>query len=369
MQVNLTKIILYVMLLAAAIYCGREFVARYSALMGTSVDSDPLFLAETESPAVVPAPGQEGDTNAVETVPVTAPSTNSPTQTPTQGEPEAVEDATNALDTASASPPADVERAPRSEAMSKRDLDGRKASDASDGIALYTFALFGVLITLGVLVAHDVSTFMGQRTHKLLHNDEGEGIHSVAYDQAEDVWANGDYLEAIRLMREYLNKNPREVHVMARIAEIYEKDLGNHLAAALEYEEFLKQKIPAERWGWAAIHLVNLYYGKLDKPTQGLALLWRIHREYGQTQAAAKARKRLAQIDPDFAVEQARLDREAAEAAAGGEEDEEAAEPSPEKIQGNRYRKREEAPAEPAWEPTAEDTDSHLPKGFRPKKR
>lgn len=365
MQVNLTKIILYVMLLAAAIYCGREFVARYSALMGTSVDSDPLFLAETEPPAVEAAPGQEGDTNAVETVPVTAPSTNSATNT----QPAATEAATNELETAAAPPPANVERAPRPEAMSKRDLDGRKASDASDGIALYTFALFGVLITLGVLVAHDVSTFMGQRAHKMLHNDEGEGIHSVAYDEAEDVWANGDYLEAIRLMREYLNKNPREVHVMARIAEIYEKDLGNHLAAALEYEEFLKQKIPAERWGWAAIHLVNLYYGKLDKPAQGLALLWRIHREYGQTQAAAKARKRLAQIDPDFAVEQARLDRETAEAAAGGEEDEEATEPTPENLQGNRYRKREEAPAELAWEPPAEDTDSNLPKGFRPKKR
>jgi hypothetical protein len=369
MQVNLTKIILYVMLLAAAIYCGREFVARYSALMGTTVDSDPLFLAETESPALASGSGQEGGTNTVETVPGSNASTNSPTQAPTHGEPDAVEAATNDLETASAPPPAKVQRAPRPEAMSKRDLDGRGASASSDGIALYTFALFGVLITLGVLVAHDVSTFMGQRTHKLLHNEEGEGIHSVAYDQAEDVWANGDYLEAIRLLRDYLNKHPREVHVMARIAEIYEKDLGNHLAAALEYEEFLKQKIPAERWGWAAIHLVNLYYGKLDKPAQGLALLWRIHREYGQTQAAAKARKRLAQIDPDFAVEQARLDREAAEAEAGGEEAEEATEPVPEKARGGRYGKREEAPAESAWQPPAEDPDSHLPKGFRPKKR
>ena len=56
-------------------------------------------------------------------------------------------------------------------------------------------------------------------------------------------------------MREYLLKNPREQHVSLRIAEIYEKDLANPLAAALEYEEVLKQKLPAERWGWAAIHL------------------------------------------------------------------------------------------------------------------
>ncbi len=359
MQINLTKIILYVMLLAAAVYCGREFVARYSALMGTNVDSDPLFLAETESPAVVAVPGQAGNTNAVETLPVTTASTNSPTL---------AEPGTNALETAAAPPPVNVQRAPRPEAMTKRDLDGRNATDASEGIALYTFALFGVLITLGVLVAHDVSTYMGQRTHKLLHNDEGEGIHSVAYDQAEDVWANGDYLEAIRLMREYLNRNPREVHVMARIAEIYEKDLGNHLAAALEYEEFLKEKIPAERWGWAAVHLVNLYYGKLDKPAQGLALLWRIHREYGQTQAAGKARKRLAQIDPDFAVEQARLDREAAEAEAGGEDEDEVEKP-PDTYRAKRSSQPEVPPAQPAWETPEADTSSHLPKGFRPKKR
>jgi len=31
------------------------------------------------------------------------------------------------------------------------------------------------------------------------------------------------HLEAVRLMREYYNKNPREVHVALRIAEIYEK--------------------------------------------------------------------------------------------------------------------------------------------------
>ena len=34
-------------------------------------------------------------------------------------------------------------------------------------------------------------------------------------------------------MREYLKKNPREQHAALRIAEIYEKDLQNNLAAAL----------------------------------------------------------------------------------------------------------------------------------------
>jgi hypothetical protein len=61
----------------------------------------------------------------------------------------------------------------------------------------------------------------------------------------------------------------------------------------LEYEEILKKKLPAERWGWAAIHLANIYSGKLNKLSEAEALLHRIIKEYGQTAAAKKARERL----------------------------------------------------------------------------
>jgi hypothetical protein len=367
MQVNLTKIILYVVLTVLAIYCGRQFIARYSLLMTSDVNADPLALIEPPTEAVLP-PVDPAGTNEVEgATGETPPADGQGEAVPGEGEAAPIVEAeTNQVGEAATEVPEVVPvaepPAPEPQMMTKLELERGRGPDTS-GIGLYAFALFGVLIGLGFLIAHDVSTLLGQKTHKLLHNDEGEGIHSVAYDQAEDVWASGDYLEAIRLMREYLNNNPREVHVMARIAEIYEKDLGNHLAAALEYEEFLKQKLPAERWGWAAIHLVNLYYGKLDKPTQGLALLWRIHREYGQAQAAAKARKRLQQIDPDFAVEQARLDREAAEAAAGGGDEEEITDPAP---AAPSYAPE---PAAPAWDEPVEDPQSNLPKGFRPKKR
>jgi hypothetical protein len=97
------------------------------------------------------------------------------------------------------------------------------------------------------------------------------------------------------MMREYLQKNPREQHVALRIAEIYEKDLHNPLAAALEYEEVLKQKLAPERWGWAAIHLCNLY-GKLNQHDKSVQLLRRIENEYGTTAAAEKARKRLEEL-------------------------------------------------------------------------
>src|SRR5437764_6258662 len=110
------------------------------------------------------------------------------------------------------------------------------------------------------------------------------------------MWANGDHLEAIKIMREYLAKNPREQHVAIRIAEIYEKDLNNNLAAALEYEEVLKHKLQPERWGWAAIHLCNLYF-RLNQEQKAHDLLRRIVNEYPTTPAAEKARKRLEQVD------------------------------------------------------------------------
>jgi hypothetical protein len=62
----------------------------------------------------------------------------------------------------------------------------------------------------------------------------------------------------------------------------------------------LKKNLPAERWGWAAIHLSNLYSGPLNQPDKAVSLLHRIDSEYGQTSAANKARERLAQIDPTF---------------------------------------------------------------------
>ncbi len=361
MRVNITKIILYVVLAGMAIYAGRGFVSRYSRLMDTNVDSDPLALLDDPPRAGAADPPVVVSTNDVPEEPggVTEP----------PAEPAPVAD-TNVVETTASEPaPARVEP----EFLTKLDMDRGRSGPDSSGLALYAFALFGALIGLGFLVAHDISNLLGQKAHKLLHNEEGEGIHSVAYDKAEEVWANGEYLEAVRLMREYLQKNPREVHVMARIAEIYEKDLGNYLAAALEYEEFLAHKIPAERWAWSAIHLVNLYYGKLDKPDQGLALLWRIHREYGQTQAAAKARKRLLQIDPSFAPEQEKLDRQAAESAGADEsaEEAEASVESPYETGVKVYDMEETdvTPAAPVWEPPVDETDSNLPKGFRPKKR
>jgi TolA-binding protein len=213
----------------------------------------------------------------------------------------------------------------------------KKAAVKPEGkrhLGLWSGVFLLSLAALGLLIAADVSHYFGNRALKVLYNDEGEGVANPEYETAEQVWANGDHLEAIRLMREYLNKHPREQFVALRIAEIYEKDLNNPLAAALEYEEVLKHKLPPDRWGWAAIHLCNLYF-KLNQEQKAYELLRKIVKDYGQTPAAEKARKRLEQLGelpPSDTITESQVQ---AKPAAGSE------------------------PSRP---------ESNLPPGFRPKK-
>lgn len=163
----------------------------------------------------------------------------------------------------------------------------------------YGLGLLLFFIGLAALMAFDVSHLLAHKAEQALFTDDGAPV-DPEYEQAEELWKDGKYLDALNAMRAYLNKHPREQYVALRIAEIYEQNLHNPLAAALEYEEVLKKNLPAERWGWAAIHLANIYSGKLNQPEKSIALLRRIDAEYGQTTAAKKARERLSQVDPDF---------------------------------------------------------------------
>src|SRR5436190_3995757 len=134
------------------------------------------------------------------------------------------------------------------------------------GAMTYAFGLLAVVIGIALLAAYDFSRFFGDRFEEFIMDEQGEGNRDPEYEEAEKVWANGNHLEAIQLMRDYLKLHPLEQYVALRIAEIYEKDLGNYVAATLEYEEVLKKRLPPERWGWAAIHLANLYSGKMNRP-------------------------------------------------------------------------------------------------------
>lgn len=179
----------------------------------------------------------------------------------------------------------------------KQKQESSSITTGLSGMVLYGALCFGCIVGIGVLLAYDISHFAAERFSKFILSDDGESFKDPEYESAEKLWANGQHLEAIQLMRDYLRKNPRKLFIAIRIAEIYEKDLGNYLAAALEYEEVLKHRLLPEQWGWSAIHLANLYSGKLNQPDKAMAWLRRIVTEHNQTAAAAKARSRLEQME------------------------------------------------------------------------
>ena len=99
-------------------------------------------------------------------------------------------------------------------------------------------------VGLGILVAWDVIQASAKKSVDLIYNDDGGGTEGYdLYEKAEAAWARGTFIEAIDLLRSYLEINPLQQHAAIRIAEIYEKDLSNYLAAAMEYEEILKQRL------------------------------------------------------------------------------------------------------------------------------
>lgn len=275
------KIILYVVLAVAAVVFGQRFFAAYANRVETA--GAKFDGPETSVPADTQTPPEAASA-----------ATNETSVTPADSLPSA---GTNALASQTNLPatlatnltPDSTTNQAQTPVVPPASQAGRPSRSA---LGLFAFLTLLAVIGLALLVAHDVAHMVATRTHRELYNEEGEGAGDPQYDEAEQLWANGEFLEAIRVMRESLAKHPRRVHLSIRIAEIYEKDLDNHLAAALEYEEVLKHKLEAERWGWLAIHLVNLY-NRMSQPEKAEALLQRLVVEYGQTAAARKARERL----------------------------------------------------------------------------
>ncbi len=178
---------------------------------------------------------------------------------------------------------------------------GRASSGKAvqSGLGLWMAVFVVALFALAGLIGWDLTQWLAQRANRALGVDaEAPKDKAPEYDAAEEEWAKGNHLDAITMMREYLARNPNEQYVSLRIAEIYEKDLGNYLVAAMEYEEVLKKKLPREKWGWTALRLSNLYSGRLNQPDNAIAILERVIHEYSETAAAKKARERLGVPEP-----------------------------------------------------------------------
>ena len=306
---NPVKIILYVVLILVASISGYYALANFGRMMDRAgnrtseleqiepnrketAEAAPEEIAAPTNPAVATKAPEGTNVNAV---------ANALNLLTNQGASETATN-TNAVAAVEPAPTAEASTEVPTAMSTGATAKGQGKAPGGGRIGLWTGLFFLSIIPLGFLIASDISQFMGNRALETIYNDDGIGVKNAEYEHAEETWAKGQHLEAISLLREYLKKNPREQHAALRIAEIYEKDLHNHLAAALEYEEVLKHKLPPERWGWAAIHLCNLYF-KLNQEEKGYELLRRIVKEYPETPAAEKARKRLQQVD-GAAVEQ-----------------------------------------------------------------
>ncbi|MBL9175118.1 MAG: hypothetical protein JNL10_16385 [Verrucomicrobiales bacterium] len=314
------RIALYLLLVVLAGYFFGRFRAAYQ--------STPVVRESVTEGTSTNEPTTE--TNAVPAAVGDVSGTNSPTAavppSPTPGAVNGGNSQTNAVALTNAT----TAHAPATPAP--------KGADSLRYLGL--FVLF--FLALGGLAAWDMAQALGSRAGRAVMADDWVERKDPEYEKAEEEWSKGNHMDAIALMREYLAKNPREQHVAIRIAEIYEKDLGNHLAAALELQEVLTKRLPKERWGWTAIRLSNLYSGRLNQPDKAMALLERIVNEYSDTGAAKKARARLGIPEPVVAAPA----EEAPAAEAAAEPDSPSAE--------------SDTPPEPPA--------SNLPKGFRPKK-
>jgi tetratricopeptide (TPR) repeat protein len=150
-------------------------------------------------------------------------------------------------------------------------------------------------VVLGLACAYELSKFLKNNAERWILQGAAATGPVAEFEEAERLRASGRALDAIGVLREYLRTNPYQLRAMARIAEIYRYDLKNDLAAALEYEELLKHKLPDDQWAWAALHLAKLY-GRRNELDKSLALLERLDADYGHTVAGRRAKKALEQV-------------------------------------------------------------------------
>ena len=333
---RLVKLTLYFVLAAAAAGLGAVFTKEFRSISDQSnqsrIDrierlasdtppaSNPVSLAVTGTAPAASAPASSNGPAAAPAEPTAAVAVSNPplgTLAQTSPPPAVLSNTlategpgTNPAATPALEAPAQPGTGAVAQAGTNRPAKARRhaaaAADEGDSSATrsysrlmnYGFWLFLVVAALALLVAHDLSHLFAEKAVKYVFDDEGSTEKSPEYENAEQLWSSGKHLDAIQAMRDYLKARPREIYVAFRIAEIYETNLSNWLAAALEYEEILKQALPTDRWGWAAIHLANLYSGRLGKPQKAVEWLQRVDAECGEASSARKARERLAQLNP-----------------------------------------------------------------------
>lgn len=264
---SVLKLLIYVALMGACYWCGFSAYRDYALLM--MEDGDGLSTRARVKPSK--------DTNAVAATVGVEPSTL----------------ATNAT---------------RTNIVLKADAPGEEGGESTAvrvnrrvgrnylGMLGCTVGFAGALVVLGFVAAQDFGHLLKFRMGKEVSYVDARSERNSNYERAEQIALKGQPREAIRVLEAIVAKHPNHVHSILRIAELYDKELHDFQSAALHYEELLKQKIPAEQWGWVAIRLANIYSGKLNQPEAAIALISRLAAEHPGTQAGAKALKRMGMI-------------------------------------------------------------------------
>ncbi|XOV70779.1 MAG: tetratricopeptide repeat protein [Verrucomicrobiota bacterium] len=287
------RIVAYVILSVLVFYFGSAFLKEYNSITERSAARGNYDIDDIETPIYDVDRGTDSSSSEIET-----PAEEKPAPDPALNGSDLLEHGDVSAANASSDDSNPAETNTVDTATQTAANETASTPDNSNRIGFFTGGFVLSLLALGLLAGYDLTRYSANRTLDSIYNDDGVGTdgHDL-YEAAEQEWARGDFLEAIRILREYLEVNPKQQHAAIRIAEIYEKDLKSPLAAALEYEEILQQKLAPERWGWAAIHLANLYSGPMGKPEKAIDLLRQLVEKYPDTPAGEKASQRLAMID------------------------------------------------------------------------
>ena len=215
---------------------------------------------------------------------------------------------TNAAPATAEAEPPPATKAARTNAVHETDVLGEEGGETTAvrvnrrvgrnylGMLGYTIGFAGALVVLGFVAAQDFGHLLKFRLGKEVSYVDARSERNSNYERAEQIALKGQPREAIRALEAIVAKHPNHIHSILRIAELYDKELHDFQNAALHYEELLRQKIPSEQWGWIAIRLANLYSGKLNQPETAIALISRLAAEHPETQAGAKALKRMGMI-------------------------------------------------------------------------
>jgi len=154
---------------------------------------------------------------------------------------------------------------------------------------------------LAMFMAWDVAQFLGWQAERLFLGGGRLSRLTPVWWTSERLRKEGNANEAVRVLRETFESRPRQWRLSVRIAEIYQHDLDNPLAAALEYEELLKRRLPRPARAWLMVRLAACYL-LLRRADDAAAKLREVMRKFPHTPAAEKAGRRLARMESRSAV-------------------------------------------------------------------